>query len=220
MGAGVRGGRIRSSLATMSELPEHVLSNRRYWDAKADSYVAAARRDWAAEEPSWGIWRVPEPRLRMLPADPSGLDAIELGCGTAYVSSWLARRGAHPVGIDNSERQLQTARAMQAEHGLDFELIHGNAERVPRPDASFDFAISEYGASIWCDPELWIPEAARLLRPSGRLVFLVNSVLMMLCSSDSERSRWRGSCSARSSGCVVSSGPTTRASSTTSLTAS
>ncbi len=116
----------------------------------------------------------------MLPADPAGLDVIELGCGTAYVSAWLARRGAKPVGIDNSETQLETARRLQREHGLEFPLIHGNAEDVPLPDASFDLAISEYGASIWCDPYKWIPEARRLLRPGGRLVFLVNSALVML----------------------------------------
>ena len=111
---------------------------------------------------------------------------IELGCGTGYVSSWLARRGANPVGIDNSAGQLDTARRLQAEHGIEFPLLHGNAEEVPRDDASFDFAISEYGASIWCDPHRWIPEAARLLRPGGRLVFLVNSVLLMLCCDDAE----------------------------------
>ena len=54
------------------------------------------------------------------------------------------------------------------------------------PDTSFDLAISEYGASIWCDPYRWIPEAARLLRPGGELVFLVNSVLAMLCTPDVE----------------------------------
>jgi SAM-dependent methyltransferase len=69
---------------------------------------------------------------------------------------------------------------------LEFPLIHGNAEAVPRPDASFDLAISEYGASIWCDPYAWIPEAARLLRPGGRLVFLVNAPLLMLCAPDEE----------------------------------
>jgi SAM-dependent methyltransferase len=52
---------------------------------------------------------------------------------------------------------------------------------VPLPDASFDLVISEYGASVWCDPELWVAEAARLLRPGGRLVFLTNSVLVTLC---------------------------------------
>ena len=112
------------------------------------------------------------------------MDVIELGCGTAYVSAWLVRRGAHPVGIDNSAEQLATARRMQAEHGVAFPLIHGNAESVPLPDASFDLAVSEYGASIWADPYRWVPEAARLLRPGGRLVFLVNGTLFMLCVPD------------------------------------
>src|ERR1019366_9873877 len=105
---------------------------------------------------------------------------IELGCGTAYVSAWLARRGARVVGIDNSESQLATARILQDEHELHFPLLFGNAEEVPYPDASFDLAISEYGAAIWCDPHLWIPEAARLLRPGGRLIFLGNGPLLVL----------------------------------------
>jgi len=57
---------------------------------------------------------------------------------------------------------------------------------VPYPDASFDFAISEYGACLWADPARWVPEAARLLRPDGRLVFLVNSFLLMLCMPSEE----------------------------------
>jgi SAM-dependent methyltransferase len=117
----------------------------------------------------------------MLPQDLAGKDAIELGCGTAYVSAWLSRRGARVVGIDNSEAQLATARRLQHEYGLDFPLVHGNAEAVPYPDASFDFAISEYGACLWADPRRWVPEVARLLRPGGQLVFLVNSFLMALC---------------------------------------
>jgi SAM-dependent methyltransferase len=116
----------------------------------------------------------------------AGLDVIELGCGTGYVSAWLARRGARPVGIDNSQAQLRTASAFQREFGPEFRLLHGNAENVPLPDASFDLAISEYGASIWCDPYRWIPEAARLLRPEGQLIFLTNGVLAMLTLPDEE----------------------------------
>ncbi len=168
----------------MSELSEHVRRNRAYWDGQADEYAALGRRAWAAAEPSWGVWSVAESQLRLLPSDLDGLDAIELGCGTAYVSKWLADRGARPVGIDNSPAQLATARQLQAQHGVDFPLVLGNAEAVPYADASFDFAISEYGASIWCDPHRWIPEAARLLRPGGRLVFLVNAPLSMLCLPD------------------------------------
>lgn len=168
----------------MSELPEHVRRNRAYWDGEAAGYEAAAVRNWESEEPSWGIWGVPESEVGMLPAVLEGRDTIELGCGTAYVSAWLARRGARPVGIDNSEAQLATAHRMQERFSIEFPLIHGNAERVPYPDESFDAAISEYGASIWCDPDEWITEASRLLRPGGELVFLVNSVLSMLCSGD------------------------------------
>jgi SAM-dependent methyltransferase len=170
---------------TDPELPDHVLANRAYWTVEAADYVAPGRRAWADPEPTWGIWGVPESELRILP-DVAGLDTIELGCGTAYVSAWLARRGARPVGIDITPAQLQTARELQAEHGLHFPLIEASAEAVPLPDASFDLAISEYGASIWCDPYRWIPEAARLLRPGGQLVFLVNGTILILCSPDEE----------------------------------
>jgi SAM-dependent methyltransferase len=170
----------------MSDLPEHVVHNRAYWDVKAREYVASGERHWAAREPTWGIWNVPEPDTGMFPERLAGCDAIELGCGTAYVSAWLARRGARVVGIDNSEQQLATARRLQREHGLEFPLIYGNAEAVPYPDASFDFAVSEYGACLWADPERWVPEAARLLRPGGRLHFLTNAFLLLLCMPDDE----------------------------------
>ena len=168
----------------MADLPEHVARNRTYWDQQARDYADEGRQNWAAEEPHWGIFQVPESRVGLLPQSLDGLDTIELGCGTGYVSAWLARRGARPVGIDNSEAQLATARSLQQEFGLDFPLLHGNAEQVPLPDETFDLAISEYGASIWCDPYAWIPEAARLLRPGGELVFLANSILSILCGLD------------------------------------
>ena len=168
-----------------NELPEYAARNRTYWDARAHEWAAGGERSWADSEPGWGIWGIPESELRLLDG-VEGLDAIELGCGTAYVSAWLARRGARPVGVDNSAKQLETARRLQVEHGLDFPLVHGIAEHVPYPDASFDLAISEYGAAIWADPYLWIPEAARLLRPGGRLVFLINGYLQLLCYSESE----------------------------------
>ena len=171
-------------MSAEEQLPEHVARNRAHWDAMAERWVAGGERFWAQDEPTWGIWGVPESELHLLPDDLDGRDVIELGCGTAYVSAWLARRGARPVGIDNSPKQLETARRMQAAHGLEFPLHLGNAEATPFPGASFDLAISEYGAAIWCDPYLWIPEAARLLRPGGELISLGNSVIQMLTVPD------------------------------------
>ena len=164
---------------------DHVRTNRRYWDEElAQWFGGYARSRWSADEPYWGIWCIPQSRLPVLPDDLAGRDAVELGCGTGYVSAWLARRGARPVGVDNSARQLATARAMQDEFGLWFPLLHADAERTPLRDGCADVVISEYGAAIWCDPYRWIPEAARLLRPGGRLVFMAGSTQLMLSSPE------------------------------------
>jgi SAM-dependent methyltransferase len=64
--------------------------------------------------------------------------------------------------------------------------VEADAGQTTLPGGSFDLVISECGASLWCDPARWIPEAARLLRPGGRLVFHTVSVLAALCMPDRE----------------------------------
>ena len=160
---------------------DYLAANVAWWEARRSDQLALARRQWSAVEPCWGIFGVAESSARLLPADVDGADVVELGCGTAYVSAWLARRGARPVALDPTPGQLALARQCQTEFGLGFPLVRGAAEQVPLADGSFDLAVSEYGAAIWADPFRWIPEAARLLRPDGRLVFLGSSTLLMLC---------------------------------------
>jgi SAM-dependent methyltransferase len=164
-----------------SDYPEYVAPNVESWTkANAEHTGPRAREAWAKDEIDWGVFAIPESQVQVLD-DVAGLDVVELGCGTAYFSAWLAKRGARPVGVDPTPAQLATARELQLEFGLEFPLVEGVGERVPLPDSSFDLALSEYGASIWADPYLWIPEAARLLRPGGRLIFLRNSTLATLC---------------------------------------
>jgi SAM-dependent methyltransferase len=161
----------------------YVARNRRRWDGRPDD-IAAGRRQWT-RSPSWGIWDVPDSELGLL-TPFAGADAVELGCGTAYVSAWLARQGSRPIGIDLSGVQLATARRLQREFDVHFPLVHAAAERVPLRAGAFDLAVSEYGAAIWSDPYRWIPEAARLLRPGGELIFLGNAMLLVLCQFDSD----------------------------------
>ena len=163
-----------------SNYPEYVPGNIEIWTRSNAAHTGPkAREAWAREEIDWGVFAIPESEVQAL-GEVAGLDVVELGCGTAYVSAWLAKRGAHPVGVDPTPAQLATAREMQTEFGLEFPLVEAVGEDVPLPDESFDLAVSEYGASIWADPFRWIPEAARLLRPGGRLVFLRNSTISML----------------------------------------
>jgi SAM-dependent methyltransferase len=166
------------------EQASHVAHNRAYWTKVNAQYTdAAARECWAEPEIRWGVFGNRERDLGVL-GDVRGLDVVELGCGTAYFSAWLAQRGARVVGVDVTPAQLSTAARLQRETGIRFPLIEASAENVPLPDATFDLALSEYGASLWCNPALWVPEAARLLRPAGRLVFLTSSTLNILCAPD------------------------------------
>jgi SAM-dependent methyltransferase len=165
------------------EPSDHLQRNVDAWTTWAPEYAERAPRNWEAPEITWGIWHVPESALQVL-GDVEGQDVIELGCGTAYFSAWLAHRGAKPIGLDPTPAQLATARAMQERFGLRFPLVRASAEAVPLAGERFDLALSEYGASIWCDPYRWIPEAARVLRPGGRLVYLRNGTLMMLTGDE------------------------------------
>jgi ubiquinone/menaquinone biosynthesis C-methylase UbiE len=169
----------------MPDVPDHVAINREAWTASNAAYTdAAARDDWAETQIRWGVWHVPEAQLRALPAI-QGKDVIELGCGTGYFGAWLRRAGAaRVVGVDVTPAQLDTARQCESEFRLGLEFVEASAEDVPLPDACFDLAVSEYGASIWCEPRAWIGEAARLLRPGGELIFLRNSTVSMLCAPD------------------------------------
>ena len=177
-----KNGRIRSRNQSAAKPVDYICANRDYWDDMAGDWVAAGEERWRRESPVWGSWDVSESDLLLLPPDMQGMDAIELGCGTAYVSAWMAKRGASVIGIDNSLKQLETANRLANDHGLSLVLEHGSAESVPSPDSSFDFVISEYGAAIWCDPYIWIPEAYRLLRPGGKLTFLGTHPLAIVCS--------------------------------------
>jgi SAM-dependent methyltransferase len=163
-----------------TELSEHARRNRRYWDATADDYQARHGAFIGRPEPRWGIWQLPEDELRIL-GDVRGKDVLELGCGAAQWSILLAKRGAWPVGLDNSDRQLDHARRLMSEAGVDFPLVHASAESVPLADASFDVVFCDHGAIGWADPHGAVPEAARLLRPEGVLAFCITSPIATLC---------------------------------------
>jgi SAM-dependent methyltransferase len=171
-------------------LTDYIAKNRESWTKSNAAYTdARAATAWAREEIAWGMTETPEPEVRMLP-ELGGKEVVELGCGTAYFGAWLKRAGARRVvGVDVTPAQLATARRLNDETALGLEFVEANAEETGLPDASFDLVVSEYGASIWCDPYRWVPEAARLLRPGGELVFLRNATLAVLCWTDDDTSR-------------------------------
>jgi SAM-dependent methyltransferase len=158
---------------------EDALRNRAFWDRTSDEYQQRHREFIRRPEPRWGLWQIPESELGVL-GDVEGKDVLELGCGAAQWSILLAQSGARVVGLDYSERQLEHARRLMAEAGVDFPLIHASAEVVPLPDASFDVVFCDHGAFTFADPYRLVPEAARLLRPGGLLAFSQTSAFAIV----------------------------------------
>jgi SAM-dependent methyltransferase len=163
-------------------LPDYARRNQQAWDRRASAAATTGKKAWLEAELRWGLWDTPESELRLLADLEKGTDVIELGCGTAAISAWLTRLGHRAVAVDLSPAQLNTAENLQREFGVTFPLIWANAEEVPFDRESFDLVISEYGASLWCNPRRWLPEAHRLLRPGGRLVFFTNGAMLMACT--------------------------------------
>ena len=177
-----RSARSRSGSPTpsLSDLER----NRAFWDRESDSYQETHREHIGRPEPRWGLWQLPESELGIL-GEVAGKDVLELGCGAAQWSILLARAGARPVGIDNSERQLEHARRALAAAGVDFPLIHAPAEEIPLPSQSFDAVFADHGANRFADPHRWVPEAARLLRPGGLLAFSGSTPFEVMCWNES-----------------------------------
>lgn len=162
--------------------PDYLERNRAAWHRWAASSAVSGAKAWRTDELRWGLWNTPESHLRLLRDLAPGSDVLELGCGAAGLCAWLKREGMFPIGVDFSLTQLAAAERLQHEFGLSFPLISANAEDVPIDQDSFDLVISEYGASIWSNPRRWLPEAHRMLRPGGQLIFFTNPAILMACT--------------------------------------
>lgn len=166
--------------------PAEVALNRALWGILNERFTdAAAEALWSRTDPVWGLFAVPDRIIGAL-GDVRDLDVLEIASGTSYFSAWLTRAGARTVALDLSAEQLATARRLQGRVGPVFPLVQADGDRIPLASERFDLVVSEHGAAAWCDPERWLPEATRLLRPGGRLVFLTNSLLSALCVPSDE----------------------------------
>lgn len=162
---------------THQAMHEHERANRAYWDRWSREYQTIHGREISARPDAWGMWRVPEAELRVLP-DVRGRQVLELGCGGGQWSVWLAGQGARATGLDISGRQLEHARSAADAESVRLDLVQASAESIPFTDEVFDLVLSDHGALSWGDPERTLPEVARVLRPGGILAFCVTGPLM------------------------------------------
>ncbi|MFI0819818.1 class I SAM-dependent methyltransferase [Streptomyces sp. NPDC021098] len=163
-------------------------ASRGWWDRNADEYQEEHGPFLGDDRFIWGPEGLDEEDAGLLgPADLlKGREVLEVGAGAAQCSRWLAARGARPVALDISHRQLRHARRIDAEAvgaaGAGFPeigspgiaLVQADATALPFRDGSFDLACSAYGAVPFvAEPVRVMREVHRVLRPGGRWVFSV-----------------------------------------------
>ncbi|BEK96988.1 class I SAM-dependent methyltransferase [Nocardia seriolae] len=163
-------------------------ASRQWWDADAAAYhdthadflgvdSPAGEFVWCPEGLHEGDWH--------LLGDIEGKRILEIGCGSAPCSRWLASHGAHPVGLDISRSMLDRGLAAMAAGGPRVPLIQAGAEELPFADESFDLACSAFGAVPFvADSGQVMREVHRVLKPGGRWVFSVNHPMRWIFPDD------------------------------------
>lgn len=145
----------------MSEQPTFKSLEHEGWSERAAGYD-----DYTARITNFGI-------APLLDAADIGLGqrVLDVCCGTGLVAAAAVERGASVVGIDISEDMvaIAAAKSITAVFGV------GDAEALAFDDASFDGVICNFGLYHLPDPDRAIAEAARVLRPGGRLHHLVRT---------------------------------------------
>ncbi|WP_241386304.1 class I SAM-dependent methyltransferase [Rhodococcus sp. CH91] len=180
-------GETRATRIRLGSL-ESERANRVWWDADTEDYHRTHGEFLGVDTPEgefvWCPEGLHEADVQLL-GPVAGRDVLELGCGSAPCTRWLAGQGARAVGLDISAGMLQRGLAAMAASGRTVPLVQAGAENLPFADASFDIVCSAFGAVPFvADSGRVMREVARVLRPGGRWVFSVNHPMRWIFPDD------------------------------------
>lgn len=140
-----------------------------YWDGVSSRYHTETRISCA--DFHYGPLLPGDRELGFLPPDVKGMRCLELGCGGAQNSIWLARNGADCSAVDISRLQLRMASRLARREGVRLHLVQADLDALPfLLRESFDLVHSAYALPFVDEPSVVIRVAAALLRPGGRLL--------------------------------------------------
>lgn len=146
-------------------------ASRHWWDIDADTYQAEHGAFLGEVDFVWCPEGLRETDIHLL-GKVTGLRVLEVGCGAAAASRWLATQGAHVVALDLSAGMLRHATAAADRTGVQIPLLLADAMALPAADESFDVAFTAFGAVPFVDDSAAVMrEVFRVLRPGGRWVF-------------------------------------------------
>ena len=141
----------------------------RYWDELANDYQKSTTI--SVKDFHYGPLLPGDRELQLLPKPLQGKRCLELGCGAAQNSIFLARNGADCVAVDVSREQLRHAAKLAEGYGVELDLHGLDMEALPEELGTFDLIHSAYGVPFAANPEALIQACAEKLRPGGTLLF-------------------------------------------------
>ncbi len=150
-------------------MKKHTAAQRRYWDTLSDDYHRITRI--SHDDYHYGPQIPGESTLQLLPPLVAGQTALELGCGGAQNSIWLARQGLICTAVDISSAQLRHARDFATAAGVEVKFIEASLEGFhEQVTDQFDLIHSSHAFEFVTDPAAIIRQIATRLKPGGSLV--------------------------------------------------
>jgi SAM-dependent methyltransferase len=163
---------------------ENRRASRGWWDFDADTYQAEHGAFLGDVEFRWCPEGLREADAHLL-GDVSGRRILEVGCGAASCSRWLATQGAQVVALDLSAGMLRHARDAADTTGVRVPLVQADALRLPVRNKAFDLAFTAFGAVPFIDDSVGVMrEVFRALKPGGRWVFSVTHPMRWIFLDD------------------------------------
>jgi cyclopropane fatty-acyl-phospholipid synthase-like methyltransferase len=154
-----------------------------YWDSIADDYQKLT--SISTDDFHFGPLLPGDSILKILPELPAGSTCLELGCGAAQNSIFLAKQGADCSAIDISPQQIEWARKLADANSVKIELSAAPLEEESAwPDRKFDRVHSVYALPFIEEPQHFIEMAASRLAPGGTLLLVTKHP--MFCSETIE----------------------------------
>jgi ubiquinone/menaquinone biosynthesis C-methylase UbiE len=123
-------------------------------------------------------------RRRVVPA--AGGCVLEIGVGSGLNAAFYSDQARHVIGLEPSTRLLAMARGAGGAGSQPIELVQASAEAIPLGDNSVDSVVSTWTLCSIPDVTLALGEVRRVLKPSGRLLFVEHGL-----SPDRRVSRWQ-----------------------------